>query len=141
NIREGRRQWRPRSGMTARRQLSRSRPSRDRDGSWPNAGCAYLLKDPCNEITQLREKAGQLLIDTAGGILDVADSVLSSTFDLVGLAAPLQLGVAGHLAESLLGRALDLFRGSLDLVQRALRLGAGGKEGDAERGSRQCHWF
>jgi len=59
-------------------------------------------KDPCKEITNPRDEVGRLAIDIAGGVLEIADGVLGRTFDLVGLAAPFQLGVAGRLVDGLL---------------------------------------
>jgi hypothetical protein len=87
------------------------------------AGC---LKDSRNVIADPGEEVGYFAVDVAGGVLEIADRVLSRACDLVGGAAPLQLAIAGRLADGFLDRALPLWP-SLDLIRRTLRAGAPAK--------------
>src|SRR5204863_6285620 len=125
-------------GRADRRFLQRA-PPRGLEAHF--AVAARSLKDSGDVIADPGEEVGYFAIDVAGGVLEIADRVLSRACDLVGRAAPLQLGIAGRLADGLLDRALHLFRRPLDLIRRALRARAPGKQGNADyRSPDENHW-
>src|SRR5512146_2559005 len=63
-----------------------------------------------------RRKRPSLLQRIAHGILPAADGILDLAFDLVRFALVPQMGVARHLADRFLYRALGLFRIAIDSV-------------------------